>query len=51
MKMNDEIVLRVSGILFLLSEDFEKYSDIAIQKKLKECYKMLNQYEYEDIII
>lgn len=51
MKMNDEIVLRVSGILYLLSEDFEKYSDIAIQKKLKECNIMLNKYEYEDIII
>ena len=51
MKMNDEIVLRVSGILFLLSEDFEKYSTRTIQNKLKECYKMLNKYEYEDVII
>ena len=51
MKMNDEIVLRVSGILFLLSEDFEKYSTRTIEKKLKECNIMLNKYEYEDIII
>lgn len=51
MKMNDEIVLRVSGILYLLSEDFYRYSDITIQNKLKECYKMLNKYEYEDVII
>lgn len=51
MKMNDEIVLRVSGILFLISEDFEKYSTRTIVNKLKECYKMLNKYEYEDVII
>lgn len=51
MKLNDEIVLRVSGILYLLSEDFEEYSSETIKDKLKECYKMLNQYEYEDVII
>ena len=51
MKMNDEIVLRVSGILFLLSEDFEEYSSTTIKDKLKECNIMLNKYEYEDVII
>ena len=51
MKMNDEIVLRVSGILYLLSEDFEKYSSETIKDKLKDCNIMLNKYEYEDVII
>ena len=49
--MNDEIVLRVSGILYLLSEDFEKYSSKTIKDKLKDCNIMLNKYEYEDVII